>query len=199
MVYDHCSIARCDRSTSYILQSECTRRRWALHFALEGKGQDTLIFVMCFLAIIPLVSPAPFLVESGLRMVAICWVFVVLFLYFHWYSSSTYSRQTRNARSDTASTEQSGVILFSHPLSLVTQLSSRRGWLRLVEARCIDSWLIRLNLPFAFMLPFMDPLVTPIGLSSSIFIGGSSSPRFSLDYWIGASHRLNLEMRFDSI
>lgn len=31
------------------------RHRWALHFALAGKNQDTLIFVMCFLAIIPLV------------------------------------------------------------------------------------------------------------------------------------------------
>ena len=44
--------------------------RWALHFALEGKGQDTLIFVMCFLAIIPLASFAFFSFVQKMCVVA---------------------------------------------------------------------------------------------------------------------------------
>ncbi|KAH8079050.1 Sodium/calcium exchanger protein-domain-containing protein [Filobasidium floriforme] len=37
---------------------------WALHFALDGKGQDTLIFVMCFLAIIPLAGLLGYTTEN---------------------------------------------------------------------------------------------------------------------------------------
>jgi hypothetical protein len=50
---------------------------------------------------------------------------------------------------------------------------------RPVEAHCINIWLIRLNL-LAFILPFMDFLVTPIRLSSSFLSGGS--PRNSRNY-----------------
>lgn len=86
-----------------------------------------------------------------LRFVAICWLFVAICWFF-----VPPSNAPSNARSGTSS------------MILVLSSSSHQ---RLADPG---------EFAFAFVLPFMDFLVTPIRHSSSIFIGGS--PRNSRNY-----------------
>jgi hypothetical protein len=119
------------------------RRRWALHFALDGKGQDTLIFVMCFLAIIPLVSPR-----------RVFFFFLLFFFLFHGIVTLSVTRSV--ALFVSPSSGQGGLARFSRLSFAVPS--------RLVKARWINSWLIRLVLPVILLLSRVFLLFTDFHL-----------------------------------